>query len=86
MTSLFQHRDQLAEIVDFAIEHQPDLAILIRHWLVPGWREILNGQATKTKTDARSTEISLIIRATMLLYRRHLAQEGFSSKIAPVQL
>src|SRR5690348_11784075 len=86
MACLFQHRHQFAKIVDLAIEHQPDFAILIRHWLMTRGSEILNRQATKAKTNTRSAEISLIVRTTMLLSRCHLTQKRFSSKTFPVQL
>src|SRR5262249_17976802 len=38
MAALFQHRAQLAVVVYFAVECDPDRAVLVRHWLIASSR------------------------------------------------
>ena len=64
MAARFQILAQLGIIVNFAVEHHPELAVFIRERLMPAG-QIDDAQAAETQAQASVDENAFIIRAAM---------------------
>ena len=70
MSAPFQFGAQLFEVVDLAIENDPDGFLLIRHRLMTAG-QIDDGKPSKTQADRAGDEVALIVGATMGDRSRH---------------
>ena len=66
-------RPQLLEVVDLAVEHDPDRAVLVPDGLPPGL-EVDDPEAAHAEADARAEVEAVLVRATMRDGRAHGAQ------------
>src|ERR1700722_6681528 len=71
----FQVTSQFPVVVDFAVEDDPDRAILVVDWLVPG-REIDDAEPPHAERDAGVHPDTLVVRAAMADDGAHAVDEG----------
>jgi hypothetical protein len=74
VTALPKPRAELDVVVDLAIEDQPDRAVFISHRLMPGRREIYDGQPPMAESDAAIDIQTAIVRTAMQHGVAHRAQ------------
>jgi hypothetical protein len=62
--ALFKSGTQIAVVVNFAVENDPDAIVFVRHRLAPA-AQIHNGQTTVSQPDAVAQVQSRVIRPSM---------------------
>src|SRR5262245_62069272 len=81
--ALFQSGTQIAVVVDFAVENDPDAVVFIRHRLAPA-AQIHNGQTTVSQPDAVAQVHSRVIGPSMCQSVTHRDEARFAD--ATIQL
>jgi hypothetical protein len=76
---------KLGEIVNLAIEHHPDAAVLIGKRLMTAG-EIDDAEAPKTKTQTAVNENAFVIGTAMDDGVGHAANERLGDRVAPLKL
>ena len=70
ISQLFKFHSQFFEIVDFAIENDPDCLFGVGHWLMASGK-VNDGKATKPQADWTGNKITFVVRAAMSNGIRH---------------
>src|SRR5579864_7212354 len=84
MTLLQKFVPKFGVVIDFAIQHDPDAAVLIRYRLMPT-SHVDDTEPPKSQLNAVTEINPLIIRATMKHRGTHLAQVRLGDDRDPVK-
>ena len=71
MSAAFEIAAQLREIVDLAVEHEPQRAVLVGHGHPAAGRQVDDRKTAASKPDALANPGIPIVRATMMEGRGH---------------
>src|SRR3977135_3680468 len=82
MTNVLKLAAQLEEVVHLAVVSEPNRLVLVRHWLLPGFR-IDDRQAAMAQRHRVAPEKADAIRATVIDGRGHAVDLVCSQRLRP---